>query len=89
MGNSQTPLGLMLQGKAKICTLHYWARQSQALNIKTYFSVSYPPQCQSHTVACVRAPRMFPQSGHFLVMNDMILHEFIRVFHHALGCSAN
>ena len=34
---------------------------------KTSFSVSSPPQCQSRAVVCVSTPRMYPQSGYFLV----------------------
>ena len=34
---------------------------------KTSFSVSSPPQCQSHAVVCVSTPRMYPPSGYFLV----------------------
>ena len=36
-------------------------RTSQATYIRTYFSVSSPPQCWSEAVVCVIAPRMYPQ----------------------------
>ena len=60
-------LGYMPQGKAKLSTLHYWARWSGAAYIRTHFSFSSPPQCWSQAVVCVSTPRMYPQSRYFLV----------------------
>ena len=37
--------GSMWQDKAEPCTMHHQARQIQAGNIRTHFSVSSPPQC--------------------------------------------
>ena len=45
-------LGSMRQGKAELCTLHCMARQSQATYMRTHFSVSSPPKCQSQAVVC-------------------------------------
>ena len=50
------PLGFMRQGEAKLRTY-----------IKTYFSVSSHPQCQSQAILCDSITRMYPRSGYFLV----------------------
>ena len=57
----------MRQGKAEQRTLHYKARRSRAMDIKIHFSVSLPPHCWSQAVLCISKPRMYPQSGTFLV----------------------
>ena len=64
------PLGSMQQGKAKLRTIHYQARQSQALYIRTHFSVLSLFQCQSQAVVWVSTPWIYPQSRYFLVFTN-------------------
>ena len=48
-------------------------RPSIVTYVKTHFSISSPPQCRSQAVVCVSTPRMYPQSGYFLVKNKKFL----------------
>ena len=46
--------------------------------IKTYFSVSLPPQDLFQTVVCISTPRMYPQRRYFLVVNKSRILEYCR-----------
>ena len=52
------------------------ARQSEAMYIKTHFSVQSPPQFRSQAVVCVSTPRMYPRSGYFLVQTILYIPTF-------------
>ena len=66
------PLGSKRRGKIKLRALHYHIRLSKAKSIKTFFSVLSPPKCQSQAVVRVSTPRIYPQSGNFLVLTYFI-----------------
>ena len=44
-------------------------RQNWAMYIDTHFSVSSPTQCWSKAVVCISTPRIYLQSGYFLVIH--------------------
>ena len=56
-----------MRGEAELHTSNCSARWSQAMYIKTQFSVSLPLQCRRQAVVRVSTPRMHPWSGYFLV----------------------
>jgi hypothetical protein len=77
-GLPSDPLWSMKQGKAKNHTLRYCSKESQALNIKTHFSVSSSSQSQSQAVVCVSTPRMHPGCGYFLVLIKTLSYSHVQ-----------